>query len=132
MRRMPHRTLRFCPRCVVVEHPAGRAACGACGTRLLPLMDEHGALSGAFLVARGFCCGSGCRNCPYSAEEGASSKEAATAQSKSCARCGRGLCCQPANCWCEAVTLSPATLKWLQRTYSDCLCPSCLAGLTGS
>jgi hypothetical protein len=29
------------------------------------IFDENGALSASFLLARGFCCGNGCRNCPY-------------------------------------------------------------------
>lgn len=29
------------------------------------IFDEDGALSASFLMARGFCCGNGCRNCPY-------------------------------------------------------------------
>jgi len=30
-------------------------------------------------------------------------------------------------CWCEQVRLSAAMLKWLDRTFDDCLCPACLA-----
>lgn len=29
------------------------------------IFDEDGALTAAFLLARGYCCGNGCRNCPY-------------------------------------------------------------------
>ena len=29
------------------------------------IFDENGALSRGFLLARGYCCGNGCRNCPY-------------------------------------------------------------------
>lgn len=29
------------------------------------VFDEDGALSRAFLLARGFCCTNGCKNCPY-------------------------------------------------------------------
>ncbi|HZU13487.1 MAG TPA: DUF5522 domain-containing protein [Chloroflexota bacterium] len=29
------------------------------------IFDEDGALTTAFLIARGYCCGNGCRNCPY-------------------------------------------------------------------
>jgi hypothetical protein len=29
------------------------------------IFDEDGALTRAFLIARGYCCGNGCRNCPY-------------------------------------------------------------------
>ena len=30
-----------------------------------PMFDADGALSRAFLLKRGYCCGLGCRNCPY-------------------------------------------------------------------
>jgi hypothetical protein len=42
-----------------------RQLCIACSGELLPLLDENGAISSDFLTARGFCCGNGCRNCPY-------------------------------------------------------------------
>jgi hypothetical protein len=29
------------------------------------IFDEDGALTAEFLLARGYCCGEGCRNCPY-------------------------------------------------------------------
>jgi hypothetical protein len=29
------------------------------------VFDEDGALTAAFLLSRGYCCGNGCRNCPY-------------------------------------------------------------------
>lgn len=31
----------------------------------VPLLDADGALSREFLLHRGYCCGNGCRNCPY-------------------------------------------------------------------
>jgi hypothetical protein len=31
----------------------------------VPLFDMDGALSREYLLHRGHCCGSGCRNCPY-------------------------------------------------------------------
>jgi hypothetical protein len=33
--------------------------------------DAEGALSRAFLLQRGTCCGNGCKNCPYPALESA-------------------------------------------------------------
>ena len=30
-----------------------------------PMFDADGALSRSFLLKRGYCCGLGCRNCPY-------------------------------------------------------------------
>jgi hypothetical protein len=32
------------------------------------IFDKDGALSREFLLSRGFCCGNGCRNCPYGHE----------------------------------------------------------------
>ena len=29
------------------------------------IFDDDGALTAAFLLARGYCCANGCRNCPY-------------------------------------------------------------------
>lgn len=29
------------------------------------IFDEDGALTREFLIGRGYCCGNGCRNCPY-------------------------------------------------------------------
>jgi len=34
------------------------------------IFDENGALTAAFLLARGYCCGNGCRNCPYEPRHG--------------------------------------------------------------
>jgi hypothetical protein len=31
----------------------------------IEIFDADGALSRAFLISRGYCCGNGCRNCPY-------------------------------------------------------------------
>ncbi len=29
------------------------------------IFDPDGALTASFLLARGYCCANGCRNCPY-------------------------------------------------------------------
>ncbi len=34
------------------------------------IFDENGALTAQFLLARGYCCGHGCRNCPYEPRHG--------------------------------------------------------------
>jgi hypothetical protein len=122
---MPQRTLRFCPKCVTTEHAATRDRCGACGTALQPLLDEQGAICRAFLLARNFCCDNGCRNCPYGSEAEPARTSAECTQ-KICGRCGNVFGCYGKNCWCEAVQLSPAALRWLERTFPDCLCRSCL------
>jgi hypothetical protein len=127
---MPLRTLRFCPVCVTTEHAAVRERCRACGTTLLALLDEHGALSRAFLAARNSCCDTGCRNCPYQQDEPESIAAAGGTRFKTCDRCGGEFECLKESCWCEDVHLSPAVLKLLHQTYADCLCPSCLGGYT--
>ncbi|HEY2586239.1 MAG TPA: cysteine-rich CWC family protein [Tepidisphaeraceae bacterium] len=124
---MPQRTLRFCPQCISTEHAAGRLHCRACGAALRPLLDDAGALSGEFLVARNSCCGSGCRNCPYPGREVDPLQATQSVKTKTCGRCGGDFECRSTGCWCEQVRLSPAALQWLQRTYTDCLCPACLS-----
>lgn len=79
----------------------------------MPLFDESGAMSRAYLAARGFCCDSGCRNCPYP-------------KVKTCERCGRAFECRQEGCWCGNIQLSPKALRDLREWYSDCLCPACL------
>jgi hypothetical protein len=34
------------------------------------IFDEDGALTAQFLLDRGYCCGNGCRNCPYEPRHG--------------------------------------------------------------
>lgn len=112
--------LRFCIACLTAEEDSARSTCGACGGTLRPFFDEQGAISGEFLKARGKCCGSGCRNCPYPATASNPVKQ------KTCERCGVPFECRSEGCWCEAVSLGPVTLASLRRTYADCLCPVCL------
>jgi len=111
--------LRFCPKCLLTRHATAQARCRACDEALLPLLDEGGALSRAFLSARGNCCDSGCRNCPYP-------------RHKTCEKCGSEFECMKSACWCEHVHLSADALQWLRRSYRDCLCPSCLASVAAN
>jgi len=120
---MPCRMLRFCPRCLETQHVTTRENCGVCGTALQPLLDQEGALSRSFLTARGTCCETGCRNCPYPDDVAGG---ACGAASKTCGKCGRAFLCQSGGCWCEEVKMSAETLRWLSRAYDDCLCPVCL------
>ena len=95
------------------------------------LLDDDGALTRDFLAARGSCCTTGCRNCPYPADgakpaSDACAQESVQAKTKTCDKCGGTFQCHAQACWCNQVQLSDATLKWLARTYSDCLCPQCL------
>jgi len=103
--------------------------CGACGGELLPLLDENGAISKDFLVARGSCCGNGCRNCPYTRAESMSDQGAARIIEKTCPRCKATFECQSNGCWCNNIQLSDAKLKWLKLHYENCLCPACLASI---
>src|SRR5262249_6828297 len=97
---------------------AETGACPTCAVTLRRLNDDAGALSREFLLARGTCCDSGCRNCPYPAD---------AVSLKTCPRCAQSFDCRgAAGCWCGAVRLSAATLDHLKRSYRDCLCPTCL------
>jgi uncharacterized protein DUF5522 len=56
----------FCQKCLEVTSASiSSATCRVCGAPLAPLFDNGGALSREFLEARGSCCGTGCKNCPY-------------------------------------------------------------------
>jgi hypothetical protein len=127
---MPIRTLRFCRKCLVVRQAVTRAVCGRCEVELLPFLDENGAISREFLAARGTCCDSGCRNCPYENADAAAGH--ACSEKKNCPKCGAVFECRSGACWCEHVPISPDALKWLKRTYVGCLCPACLAEVSAA
>lgn len=120
----------FCPKCLDARGEAG-TACHRCGVIRRPLFDATGALSRKFLLARGNCCGSGCRNCPYPVSGDSSSAPTANPVQKTCEACGRSFLCGGPQCWCESVLLSRETLDNLRRTHLDCLCPQCLAARSG-
>jgi hypothetical protein len=124
---MPFRLLRYCRQCLMTQQALTRQQCTACGGTLAPLLDEHGAISADFLVARGSCCGSGCRNCPYDKGNSASAGRPGQATDKTCPRCAAIFACGGVACWCNDVRLGPDALKWLERHYEDCLCPACLS-----
>lgn len=42
------------------------------------IFDRDGALTAAFLLSRGYCCGNGCRNCPYVPRHGGMESRAPT------------------------------------------------------
>jgi hypothetical protein len=117
--------LRYCTTCLEVRQTASREMCRRCNGELLPLLDENGAISRSFLAARGSCCDTGCRNCPYENSE-ANDDAASSTQTKKCERCNASFECRSGNCWCDNVQLAPATLQWLGRNYVGCLCPACL------
>lgn len=85
------------------------------------MFDEAGALSRAYLSARGTCCSSGCRNCPYGG------------RALKCGRCGVAFTCDVGEaCWCHRVAVPAEALAEMRAKYDDCLCPGCLAALAGS
>ena len=56
-----------------------------------------------------------------------------TPENKVCDACGEGFGCG-ANldgCWCRQFELSEETAAALKQRYDDCLCPKCLARLSG-
>lgn len=114
----------------MTQQAVTRQLCGACGGELLPLLDENGAISVDFLTARGSCCTNGCRNCPYDKTETAGSQPNVGMAEKICPRCAGIFQCHSSACWCANVQLSAAALKWLERQYDNCLCPSCLGSFS--
>ena len=45
---------------------------------------------------------------------------------KTCSRCGGPFDCCTSGCWCEDITLDPATRAAFREEFTDCLCPTCL------
>ena len=103
-----------------------RERCETCGGELLSFLDTDGAICRKFLEARGTCCDTGCRNCPYGDDVNAEAF-AARSSTKRCPRCRQTFQCSTSECWCAQVRLSGPMLKWLERSFNDCLCPNCLA-----
>jgi hypothetical protein len=53
-------------------------------------------------------------------------------EEKTCPRCEEQFTCKaghPAACQCAGLSLSDATLKFLEITYFDCLCRNCLIAI---
>ncbi len=48
----------------------------------IEIFDQDGALSREYLLARGYCCGNGCRNCPYIPRHGGLDAAAPVASSE--------------------------------------------------
>ncbi|HET9217715.1 MAG TPA: cysteine-rich CWC family protein [Terriglobia bacterium] len=47
-----------------------------------------------------------------------------------CEACGASFSCCPepvANCWCASVTIPDSVRAALKATFTECLCPACLA-----
>jgi hypothetical protein len=115
----------FCKACLsVIDESPPPVRC-KCGGEVLPMFDAAGAMAAAYLLARGYCCENGCRNCPYKSPKTAASL-------KTCERCGNRFRCGGEACWCKQVTLTDATRAQLAGTYRDCLCPECLRSIAKS
>jgi hypothetical protein len=112
----------FCPKCLT---PAGfvGGTCERCGVSFVAMFDAAGALSTEFLAARGSCCDSGCRNCPYPEDS------ADAPVQKQCESCGATFSCGGTGCWCSQLQVSSTILAQLRATYRDCLCEECLTRL---
>ncbi len=94
-----------------------------CGVAFVAMFDGAGALSAEFLAARGSCCDSGCRNCPYPEDS------ADAPVQKQCESCGATFSCGGTGCWCSGVQVNSTILAQLRATYRDCLCEECLTRL---
>jgi hypothetical protein len=105
------------------QTPAPAALCEECRLPMIALNDEVGALTREFLLARGSCCTSDCRNCPYESRDDHSLPLARLLE---CERCGRPFACGTTACWCRSIRLSDAASQTLQETHADCVCPVCL------
>lgn len=55
--------MNFCRNC----RRAGKnvRVCRKCKLPMIPVLDDEGELTEEFLLARGACCGAGCKHCPY-------------------------------------------------------------------
>jgi len=113
----------FCPNCLNPNGSAGES-CGQCGTVMLPLFDDAGAISAQYLSARGTCCGNGCRNCPYPDDL---DRIGPGVKQKVCEACGKSFACGGEGCWCSTLVVAPHVLSQLRDKYGDCLCKECLA-----
>jgi hypothetical protein len=54
------------------------------------IFDENGALTARFLLDRGYCCGNGCRNCPYEPRHGGLGARPATEKQEVAQTAGEG------------------------------------------
>ena len=71
-------------------------------------------------LKRGYCCGSGCRHCPYDGR-------GETRRVATCPQCARAFGCHAQQCWCAEVKVSLEALAELRRSYASCVCPECLS-----
>lgn len=64
-------TLAYCPICLLSASVPAGTVCRKCGVPRKVLFGPDGAMTRDFLLARGVCCYSNCRNCPYQHPHGA-------------------------------------------------------------
>jgi cysteine-rich CWC protein len=46
--------------------------------------------------------------------------------SKVCESCTQVFTCGQYGCWCAQVGITERHMTWIEHTFQDCLCPSCL------
>ena len=59
--------LAYCPSCLLSASVPEGTLCRKCGVPRKAVFGPDGAMTRDFLLARGVCCYSKCRNCPYPA-----------------------------------------------------------------
>lgn len=55
----------YCPQCLAVHNATPGECCPQCKVEYKAVLDEKGALTRDYLLARKVCCENFCRNCPY-------------------------------------------------------------------
>src|SRR5262245_55649139 len=78
----------------------------------------------AYHLKRGYCCGTGCRNCPF--EKTSCEGAGHMPNLETCPGCQAQFDCHPGQCWCDSVVVSLEALVDLRQNYEGCLCPECL------
>jgi hypothetical protein len=46
--------------------------------------------------------------------------------SKVCESCRQVFTCGQFGCWCAQVGITDRQMAWIERSFTDCLCPTCL------
>lgn len=46
--------------------------------------------------------------------------------SKVCGCCKETFVCGQYGCWCAQVRVSDQLMAWIEQSFKDCLCPTCL------
>jgi hypothetical protein len=46
--------------------------------------------------------------------------------SKVCECCQQGFTCGQYGCWCAEIGVTETQMAWIETSFRDCLCPTCL------